>query len=102
MLTETLPVPEGVIDYLKKSKCGLEGTDLRVCCQAPAAVIPTPIFQPSEEAPPDVSTHPNLRLLPQNICGPLVANKIFNGRKTDFYEHPWLAALEYNDTGGNY
>jgi hypothetical protein len=48
------------------------------------------------EEPVDVSNHPNLVLLPLNICGPVSGNKIFNGKKTALFQYPWMALIGYN------
>jgi hypothetical protein len=48
------------------------------------------------EEPVDVSNHPNLVLLPLNICGPVSDNKIINGKKTSLFQYPWMVLIGYN------
>jgi len=48
------------------------------------------------EGPVDVSNHPNLALLPRNICGPVSGDKIYNGKKTSLFQYPWMALIGYN------
>ena len=100
LLTQTRPVPQAVLDFLRKSHCGFEGNNPRVCCPTQTTATATQaaeISQPSVEASPDVSNHPNLRLLPLNICGPYTDdNKVFHGKKTSLFEYPWMALIGYN------
>lgn len=44
---------------------------------------------------PEVSNHPNLRLIDENTCGRYNERRILNGNKTDIFEFPWMALLEY-------
>lgn len=48
--------------------------------------------------PPDVSNHPNLRLLDHGLCGPATQRRIVNGNKTGIFQYPWMALIAY-DTG---
>lgn len=48
--------------------------------------------------PPDVTNHPNLRLLDHQICGPIIQPKVIGGNKTGVFEYPWMALIAY-DTG---
>ncbi|KAL7291856.1 hypothetical protein TKK_0014419 [Trichogramma kaykai] len=52
----------------------------------------------SNPSPPDVTRHPNLRLLDHNLCGPISDDKIYGGNRTKVNEFPWMALVAY-DTG---
>lgn len=95
LLTMTRPLPSEVIDFLRNSQCGFKGSSPLVCCPLPTP-SPTEAPKPAVEEPPDVSSHPNLRLLPLNICGPVSANKIVNGNRTVLFQYPWMALIRYN------
>ncbi|KAK7864781.1 hypothetical protein R5R35_012274 [Gryllus longicercus] len=47
------------------------------------------------DAPPDVSAHPNLRLLPEDYCSPQGIDRIVGGNVTDVFAYPWIARLGY-------
>lgn len=48
--------------------------------------------------PPDVTNHPNLRLLDHQVCGPMTQKKVVGGNSTGVIEYPWMALIAY-DTG---
>ncbi|KYM93570.1 Serine protease easter [Cyphomyrmex costatus] len=48
--------------------------------------------------PPDVSNHPNLRLLDHTLCGPVTQRRVVGGNKTGIFQFPWMALIAY-DTG---
>ncbi|XP_028982302.1 transmembrane protease serine 9 [Diachasma alloeum] len=106
------------VDLLRKSRCGLEGPqgrEFKVCCPSwtsvenrpKSSLVATPIMPVITEAtiapshpdthdlPPDVTTHPNLRLLDQDICGPVTEEKIIGGNKTGVFDYPWMALIAY-------
>jgi transmembrane serine protease 9 len=95
LLTMTRPLPSEVIDFLRNSQCGFKGKSPLVCCPVPPPST-TAATKPTVEEPPDVSSHPNLRLLPLNICGPVSTSKIFNGNRTALFQYPWMALIRYN------
>lgn len=39
-------------------------------------------------------------MLPFNTCGPIWTDKISNGNKTDLFEYPWMALLQYDTSSG--
>lgn len=45
--------------------------------------------------PPDVTNHPNLRLLDER-CGPIIQQKVIGGNKTGVFEFPWMALIAYD------
>jgi len=94
MLTMTRPLTNEVIDFLRKSQCGFSGNSPLVCCPVSTVTTTEPVIVVEE--PVDVSNHPNLVLLPLNICGPVSANKIYNGKKTLLFQYPWMALIGYN------
>ncbi|KAJ9596107.1 hypothetical protein L9F63_012691, partial [Diploptera punctata] len=105
LLTQTTPVPKAVLEFLQKSQCGFEGRNPLVCCPIQNEVTTpssTAIRQPENDVPIDASNHPNVRLLPLNICGQYNSdNKVWNGEKTKLFEYPWMVLLAYNRDGWN-
>lgn len=95
LLTMTRPLPSEVIDFLRNSQCGFSGNSPMVCCPV-STPSTTEAAKPAVQDPPDVSSHPNLRLLPLNICGPVSTSKIFNGNRTVLFQYPWMALVRYN------
>lgn len=51
-------------------------------------------------SPPDVTRHPNLRLLDHDLCGPISQQKIFGGNKTGVFDFPWMALIAYQTKNG--
>jgi Regulatory CLIP domain of proteinases. len=95
MLTKRRPLPPEVIDFLRKSQCGFSGNSPLVCCPVSTSETTSETVTAVVE-PVDVSNHPNLVLLPLNICGPVSGNKIINGKKTSLFQYPWMALIGYN------
>ncbi|KAK2583732.1 hypothetical protein KPH14_009650 [Odynerus spinipes] len=95
------PLPQVLLDFLRDSQCGFEGTTPKVCCQtrttSPPVNVTTaaPIVETVLD-PPDVSNHPNLRLLHHDICGPITERRIIGGNKTGVFDFPWMALIAYN------
>ncbi|XP_033228690.1 serine protease 7-like isoform X2 [Belonocnema kinseyi] len=99
------PIPELSVDLLRKSYCGNEGKDPKVCCEQESLNTDRPTSITTEEKnteelsdipePPDVSNHPNLRLLDHESCGPVVQSKIFGGKRTGVLDFPWMALISY-------
>ncbi|XP_053998004.1 CLIP domain-containing serine protease B4-like [Hylaeus anthracinus] len=99
ILQQQKPLSSEIVLYLKSLQCGTEGNSPKVCCeqqQTPAA--PTPTIQSPIPSPPDVSNHPNLRLLNEDICGPATVPKLIGGERTGVLDFPWMALVAY-DTG---
>lgn len=105
LLSLLRPSTQENLAFLKASNCGFEGIYSKVCCDNEnhiTTVTPEPTtFQQQTEipGPPDVTNHPNLKLLNNNICGPITEQKIYGGNKTGVFDFPWMALLAYN-TGG--
>lgn len=51
--------------------------------------------------PPDVTQHPNLRLLNHQACGPEVTQRILGGNRTGVFDYPWMALIGYDVGRGN-
>lgn len=51
--------------------------------------------------PPDVSRHPNLRLLNNDLCGALTETRIVHGNKTTVLEFPWMVLIGYKVEGSD-
>lgn len=85
-ILQTRPIPPEAIEYLRRSQCGFEGKDPRVCCPTGG----------SATAPPYDLSNP---LLPTE-CGKDLSQKILGGERTDIDEFPWMALLEYSKPNG--
>ncbi|XP_045470280.1 serine protease grass-like [Harmonia axyridis] len=87
---------------LQGYQCGFEQNNIKVCCPSDPTEIARleGVGQESEPAPPDVSGHRNLRLLPED-CGRLDTDvRIINGNQTGLFEFPWMALLSYRLASG--
>lgn len=118
-IIEEKPLAQSTIRYLQNSHCGFEGTKPKVCCEiskiesrpmeAGNGVSPHRVGnedrpqQPSLDSlnPPNVTNHPNLRLLEHHACGPINSDRIIGGNKTGLFEFPWMALLAYRTEGPN-
>lgn len=60
--------------------------------EQPNRVAELPIMIPD---PPDVTQHPNLRLLDLDLCGPITEQKIVRGNKTGVLQYPWMTLIAY-------
>lgn len=96
------PLSRELLDYLNSLQCGFEGTNPKVCCEQqglplqPSSTTEPPVVTSTVPDPPDVSTHPNLRLLNDDDCGPVAQQRIVGGNKTGVFDYPWMALLFYN------
>ncbi|KAK0182003.1 hypothetical protein PV327_000178 [Microctonus hyperodae] len=103
------PISESKLDTLRSHHCGFDEETLRipkVCCpplyrietsKAPDETTETIVEK--TPPPPDVTSNPNLRLLNQDICGPLTEPKIFGGNETGVLDFPWMALIAYDIKG---
>lgn len=48
---------------------------------------------------PNVTAHPNLRLLNIKECGRGTQKRILNGQKTHVFDYPWMALIAYKLNG---
>lgn len=100
ILIREKPLSESSLNLLRKSQCGFEGKDPKVCCEfqgttiteTPTRVPEPPSFIPN---PPDLTNHINLRLLDLHSCGPITEQKIFGGNKTGVLQYPWMALIAF-------
>ncbi|XP_069688637.1 melanization protease 1-like isoform X2 [Periplaneta americana] len=92
------PLPPDLVNFLRQAQCGFSGNNPLVCC---ASTTASTTSQSTPEKPPDVSNHPNLRLLPLNICGPVLIKRIIDGKKTELFQYPWMALIGYFRTGSS-
>ncbi|KAK7864780.1 hypothetical protein R5R35_012273 [Gryllus longicercus] len=108
------------LSLLNNLRCGFHGSVPIVCCtdgssQPPAPAPAPPPTRPTgrpnppptqsmtdrppdgqaNSTPPDVSGHPNLKLLPQEYCSPPGNDRIVNGKEADILAYPWIARLGY-------
>ncbi|XP_070528702.1 phenoloxidase-activating factor 3-like isoform X2 [Cardiocondyla obscurior] len=108
------PFPPEKIRFLRKLQCGFEGNDPKVCCNQTMTITTKQLESDlsvsqqtttimTEESgidlgPPNVTNHPNLRLLNHSRCGlTSMGLKMFGGEKTRVLEFPWMALLAYDD-----
>ncbi|XP_012527985.1 melanization protease 1 [Monomorium pharaonis] len=95
------PFSAQTLETLKNAQCGSEGRYPKVCCNQQQVDKEMTIRETSENTPnpPDVTNHPNLRLLDHQACGPITRPKVVNGNKTAIFEYPWMALITYQRTG---
>ncbi|XP_012535071.2 serine protease easter [Monomorium pharaonis] len=79
---------EHTFQTIKRFKCSPEGNYPKVCCKQ--ATETTEILEDTPDFP-NVTNHPNLRLLDHQACGP----NMNYGNKTKFFQYPWMALLRY-------
>ncbi|XP_017890039.2 uncharacterized protein LOC108630945 [Ceratina calcarata] len=108
------PLQPKVVDFLRESQCGFEGSDPRVCCPFQSGGGDgyenrdggtdsfNPFFQQQDfggnngnannaNLQYDLSNNP---LLPTD-CGKDLSQRIVGGERTELDEFPWMALLEY-------
>lgn len=117
-----IPRPRSVIKLIRDNQCGFYNNTPYVCCQksipetstdAPTSTtsttteslpIPDPsqIFEEIEDVSHEnfidqISSHPNYRLLANDICGPIATDRrITSGKKATLNEYPWMALIAYD------
>ncbi|KAK7864784.1 hypothetical protein R5R35_012277 [Gryllus longicercus] len=110
-LLEGRPSQENII-VLNRARCGFQGSVPVVCCAGSQSTARPPTTRPGGGggggSPPvsddvdsvarDVSNHPNLRMLPQEVCGPVGTDRITGGTVADIYAYPWIARLGYKSS----
>ncbi|XP_076164421.1 melanization protease 1-like [Ptiloglossa arizonensis] len=101
ILQQQRPLSKETLNYLNSLQCGFEGTNPKVCCETLLSVTttteaPGPGPLTVDTPPPDVSSHPNLRLVNEDLCGPATIPKIFGGNKTGVFDFPWMALIAYD------
>ncbi|XP_043274311.1 melanization protease 1-like isoform X3 [Venturia canescens] len=96
------PLSPQALELLRSSQCGFDGNSPKVCCESERAGTTSPLVGASNDedsasppSPPDVTAHPNLRLLEHALCGPITQGKILNGNKTSVFDYPWMALIAY-------
>ncbi|KYN27229.1 PREDICTED: serine protease easter-like [Trachymyrmex cornetzi] len=99
ILTNSKPFSAETLQTLRNLQCGFEGSDPKVCCsQAPTTIMTEASDLENPPNPPNVTNHPNLRLLNHTLCGPITVSKFIGSNNTEIFEHPWMALISY-DTG---
>ncbi|XP_044746566.1 serine protease grass-like [Coccinella septempunctata] len=100
------PLSRENADLIRSYQCGFEQTNIKVCCPSDPGEIARLVGSSSggggdgDPEAPDVSSHRNLRLLPED-CGRLSTDeRIINGNQTGLFEFPWMALLSYRLTNG--
>lgn len=119
-LLKQRPLPRTVLNVLRRAQCGFEGIEPKVCCELrnnerskentksqeirkvdvePAGIVGGPETTPPPSPPPPIipiDDHPNIRLLENDICGPISEPRIFGGDVTSINEFPWMGLLGYD------
>ncbi|XP_017755231.1 PREDICTED: uncharacterized protein LOC108547293 [Eufriesea mexicana] len=94
------PLSEESLKYLNSLQCGFQGTNPKVCCEqnSETSTITNSNLNPvvTRVSPPDVTNHPNLQLVNEDLCGPVTQQKIYGGNKTGIFDYPWMALLSYD------
>ncbi|GLG96317.1 Serine protease grass [Gryllus bimaculatus] len=112
-LLEGRPSQENII-VLNRARCGFQGSVPVVCCAGSQSTARPPTPRPGggggggggsspvsddvDSVARDVSNHPNLRMLPQEVCGPVGTDRITGGTVADIYAYPWIARLGYKSS----
>lgn len=116
-----IPRPRSVIKLIRENQCGFSGNTPYVCCQKPSPetstephrTVPTSttkrlvvLDEATEPYDQDISqdnfgslirSHPNFRLLSNDICGPIATDsRITSGSKATLNEYPWMALIAYD------
>jgi len=107
-LLKQRPLQRQTIETLRKSQCGFEGRNPKVCCpKSPSVVVPLPPVEardtpPAQDIRPQSITqssewesHPKARLIPADECGIDNTVRIWGGNRTDLGQYPWAALLQY-------
>ncbi|KAG7204080.1 hypothetical protein KM043_001931 [Ampulex compressa] len=112
-ILQSRPLSPQAIDFLRKSQCGFEGNDPKVCCPNQNSVIST---RPGgtqgvrgDERTPSSTTEmsggsteldlSNNPLLPAD-CGQDLSQRIVGGERTELGEFAWMTLLEYRKPNG--
>ncbi|EGI63809.1 Serine protease easter [Acromyrmex echinatior] len=99
ILTSSGQLSAETLQTLRNLQCGFEGSDPKVCCNQALITITTEASNlENPPNPPDVTNHPNLRLLNHTMCGPITQTKLLGSNKTGIFQYPWMALIAY-DTG---
>lgn len=110
LLNKTMiPRPKYVIKLIRENQCGLYRNTPYVCCEKVTMETTTeerktsiePLPLPSEangiQTITEITSHPNYRLLPNGICGPIaIDSRITSGSKATLNEYPWMALIAYD------
>ncbi|KAG8236452.1 hypothetical protein J437_LFUL016749 [Ladona fulva] len=76
-LLKAEPLPQAKLEYLRKSQCGFHDRKPLVCCpQQDPGLKP-----PDAEVVEDLTSHRNLPLLRNDLCGPLSDDRIIGGNR---------------------
>ncbi|XP_059612049.1 serine protease grass-like [Phlebotomus argentipes] len=107
------PLPPNIVTYLQRLQCFHSTGQPAVCCRRPSTSSSPPtspiqtvtttqntVSNEVPTGPPDVTSHPNLSLLQNTICGPILGDKLAFGEKAALFEYPWMARIRYEDAGG--
>ncbi|XP_058790034.1 CLIP domain-containing serine protease HP8 [Phymastichus coffea] len=87
------------IDFVRQSQCGFHGHDPLVCCASPH-ISAVPLQQINTDRPSTNNGADNKNPLLPEQCGNQEGQRIFGGLRTDLYDYPWMALLEYDTPNG--
>ncbi|GJQ66172.1 hypothetical protein Trydic_g4232 [Trypoxylus dichotomus] len=90
------PISRDDAEFLRRSGCGFEGLEPKVCCPIDAPSTSTPTSTPTTNDPQQYGD-----LLPGlKECGGSDESRIIGGELVDLGEYPWMALLEYQTRSG--
>lgn len=104
------PIRPQDTDYLRRSHCGFEGKEPKVCCDPND---PANQQQGTGSRVNEGNTNGNSNNFNQNggssnllpdtkNCGKSLDDRIYGGEKTTLLEFPWMALLEYTKRNYNF
>jgi transmembrane serine protease 9 len=108
-LLKQRPLPQQSVQLLRRSQCGFEGRNPKVCCPSSQPVTTVtdpqgmggkrpPVWdsKPQEQRMPSGwESHPNARLIPADMCGIDNSQRLWGGNRTDLEQYPWTALFQY-------
>ncbi|GBP27563.1 Serine protease 7 [Eumeta japonica] len=109
---EQRPIPNRIVNFLRKSQCGFDGSTPRVCC-GPIPYTRDPSTQTSTAPPPPqnnfnydgrvdpISSEDSVPAA-RGQCGiDTNGDRLYGGQITDIDEFPWMCLLGYLTRSGN-
>lgn len=100
-LVQVHPIPSATVTFLKRSNCGFQGLDPKVCCNEDNRNDDDDYVEPKPSYD-DSSNTMTTNLLPDKAtCGVSTQNRIVGGEVTDLDEFPWMVLIDYQKPQGH-
>ncbi|KAG8236453.1 hypothetical protein J437_LFUL016750 [Ladona fulva] len=96
-LLKAKPLSQAQLEYLRKLQCGFNDRKPLVCCSQQDPELKPP----DAEVVEDVSSHRNLPLLRNDICGQFSDDRLIGRLTVYLNEMPWMALIAYSESKGN-